>query len=83
MLRCPQLLSLDAWGFVGVESTKPLTGALLRRARSAAAACPERAISVVEAHDVKARREPDVVPEAAPDRADSFTWQITGTPTPP
>lgn len=83
VLRCPQVLSLDAWGFVGVEATAPLTGAVLRRARSAAAACPERALDVVDVRNAKALTEPDVVPTSTSDRADSFTWQVTGTPTRP
>lgn len=83
VLRCPQALSLDAWGYVGVESTEPLTGAVLRRAQSAAAACPEGALAVVEVRDAKAPTGPDVVPTESPDRADSFTWRVTGTPTRP
>jgi ferredoxin len=50
VLRSPNLLTLDAWGFVGVEATEPLSGRDLRRARSAAAACPERALSLVPVH---------------------------------
>jgi ferredoxin len=47
VLRSPDLLTLDAWGFVGVDSDEPLTGRDLRRAKSAVAACPERALSLV------------------------------------
>jgi ferredoxin len=50
VLRSPDLLTLDAWGFVGVEETEPLSGRDLRRARSAVAACPERALSLVPVH---------------------------------
>jgi ferredoxin len=52
VLRCPDLLTLDAWGFVGIDTDEPVTGRDLRRARSAAAACPERALSVVSV-DIK------------------------------
>jgi ferredoxin len=48
VLRSPDLLTLDAWGFVGVEATELLSGRDLRRARSAIAACPERALSLVD-----------------------------------
>jgi ferredoxin len=50
VLRSPDLLTLDAWGFVGVDSDEPLSGRDLRKARSAAAACPERALSLVDVH---------------------------------
>ena len=50
VLRAPHLLTLDAWGFVGVETTEALSGRDLRQARSAAAACPERALSLMEVH---------------------------------
>jgi ferredoxin len=50
VLRAPDLLTLDAWGFVGVETTEALSGRDLRRARVAVAACPERALSMVEVH---------------------------------
>jgi ferredoxin len=49
VLRAPDLLTLDAWGFVGVETAEALSGRDLRRARGAAAACPERALSLVQA----------------------------------
>ena len=52
VLRSPDLLTLDAWGFVGVETTEPLSGRDLRKARSAAAACPERALSLVDVQGV-------------------------------
>lgn len=80
VLRCPQVFSLDAWGFVGLESAEPLSGPVLRKARSAAAACPERALSIVEARDAKAPRGADVVPMTASESAHSSTWQITGLP---
>jgi ferredoxin len=50
VLRAPDLLTLDAWGFVGLETTETLSGRDLRRARGAVAACPERALSLVEVH---------------------------------
>jgi len=49
VLRAPDLLTLDAWGFVGVETSETLSGRDLRRAGSAVAACPERALSLTEA----------------------------------
>ncbi len=48
VLRAPDLLTLDAWGFVGVETAEALSGRDLRRAASAVAACPERALSLVQ-----------------------------------
>ncbi|HZV25076.1 MAG TPA: ferredoxin [Acidothermaceae bacterium] len=50
VLRAPELLTLDAWGFVGVEAAQMLSGRDLRRAASAVAACPERALSLERAH---------------------------------
>jgi len=50
VLRAPDLLTLDAWGFVGVETAEALSGRDLRRAASAVAACPERALSLVQVH---------------------------------
>jgi ferredoxin len=47
-LRCPDLLTLDAWGFVGVDTAAVVTGRDLRRAKSAVAACPEHALSLTE-----------------------------------
>jgi len=51
VLRAPDLLTLDAWGFVGVETAEALSGRDLRRAASAVAACPERALSLVHVPD--------------------------------
>ena len=48
VLRCPDLLSLDAWGFVGVDTNDPLSGRDLRRAQSAVAACPEKALTLLD-----------------------------------
>ncbi len=48
VLRAPDLLTLDAWGFVGVETAEALSGRDLRRAASAVAACPERALSLAQ-----------------------------------
>ncbi len=78
VLRCPDLLSLDTWGYVGVENTGPLTGTALRRARSAAAACPERALAIVEVRDSGSHRKSDVVSAAGPERAHSSTWHTAG-----
>ena len=46
-LRCPELITLDRWGYAGVDAGAVATGRMLRRARLAAAACPERAITLV------------------------------------
>jgi len=47
-LRCPELVSLDQWGFARVEG-KTVTGrGAVRRARRAVASCPARALSVLE-----------------------------------
>lgn len=48
VLRCPDLLTLDAWGFVGVDSKEPLSDRDLRRAQSAVAACPEKALALID-----------------------------------
>jgi len=47
VLRCPDLLTLDAWGFVGVDTFEPLSGRDLRRAQNAVAACPEKALALL------------------------------------
>ncbi len=47
-LRCPELVSLDQWGFARVEG-KTVTGrSAVRRARRAVASCPAQALSVLE-----------------------------------
>ena len=45
-LHCPDLVTLDEWGYAGVERTVIDSRALMRRARRAVAACPERALSL-------------------------------------
>ncbi len=67
VLRCPERFSLDPFGFVGVDDDTPLTGRELRRARSAAAACPEGALTFVDAAATNS-------PAPTPKQADSSTW---------
>ena len=45
-LHCPDLVTLDEWGYAGVERSVIESRALMRRARRAVAACPERALSL-------------------------------------
>jgi ferredoxin len=47
VLRCPELITLDEWGYAGVDSGAVPDARVLRRARRAAAACPARALSFV------------------------------------
>jgi ferredoxin len=46
VLRCPELLSLDEWGYAGAADNDESDAKVFRRARRAAAACPEGAISI-------------------------------------
>ncbi|HUY21588.1 MAG TPA: ferredoxin [Acidimicrobiales bacterium] len=46
-LRCPELVTLDEWGYAGVDPGTVPDGRVLRRARRAAAACPAQALSFV------------------------------------
>ncbi len=46
-LRCPELVTLDEWGFAAVEDGVVTEGGVLRRARRAVAACPRRALTLV------------------------------------
>jgi ferredoxin len=46
VLHCPDLVTLDEWGYAGVEKELIGTAAQLRRARRAVAACPERALAL-------------------------------------
>ncbi len=46
VLHCPDLVTLDEWGYAGVEKDLIGTAAQLRRARRAVAACPERALAL-------------------------------------
>ncbi len=45
-LRCPELVSLDQWGYAAVPDGAIATPRTLRRARRAAAACPAGALRV-------------------------------------
>ncbi|MDA8268206.1 MAG: ferredoxin [Actinomycetota bacterium] len=49
VLRCPELVSLDRFGFAAVDGAVIAAAAVLRRARRAVAACPEGALAIVEA----------------------------------
>ena len=46
VLHCPDLVTLDEWGYAGVERAVIDSHALMRRARRAVAACPERALAL-------------------------------------
>jgi ferredoxin len=45
-LRCPELISLDEWGYAHVAMTRVDSERLATRARRAAAACPVGALRV-------------------------------------
>jgi len=70
VLRCPERLALDSFGFVGIEDDAPLVGKDLRKARSAAAACPEGALSVLP---IEQRPHVEARPAAA-GQAHSLSW---------
>ena len=55
-LLAPGLVSLDPWGYAHVSSDAVAGRRALRTARRAAAACPARALLVVEAADGAALR---------------------------
>ena len=46
-LLCPELVTLDRWGFAGVRSGPIVGRTLLRQARRAVSACPEQALALV------------------------------------
>jgi ferredoxin len=46
VLHCPDLVTLDEWGYAGVEKDLIDTAALMRRACRAVAACPEKALAL-------------------------------------
>ena len=46
-LRCPELITLDEWGFAGAERGAVPDQRVLRRARRAVAACPCQALTLV------------------------------------
>lgn len=45
-LLCPELISLDEWGFPVLENTPIETKSLARAARRAVRACPARALQL-------------------------------------
>lgn len=46
VLHCPDLVTLDEWGFAGVDKTPVSQRGVLRRARRAVRACPEGALAL-------------------------------------
>jgi len=48
VLRCPELVTLDEWGFAGAERGETSDARIVRRARRAVAACPRHALSLIE-----------------------------------
>jgi len=46
VLHCPDLVTLDEWGYAGVEKNLIDTPAQMRRARRAVAACPGKALAL-------------------------------------
>jgi len=46
-LRCPELISLDEWGYAQVDPVPAPTVAIAARARWAARACPVGALTVL------------------------------------
>ena len=46
-LRCPDLISLDEWGYAVVDPS-PVSGTTAARARRAVRACPAGALTLVE-----------------------------------
>lgn len=46
-LLCPERISLDEWGHATVDATVITERAVLRHARRAVGACPERALQLV------------------------------------
>jgi ferredoxin len=57
-LRCPERVSLDEWGYASVDASPFAEGPTMRRARLAAATCPEHALSLVESRDTRQRGRP-------------------------
>jgi ferredoxin len=45
-LQCPELISLDEWGYAHLESSSVTTASIAARARRAVRACPAGAITV-------------------------------------
>ena len=56
VLHCPDLVTLDEWGYGGVDKNLIDSPAQMRRARCAVAACPERALAL---RPVEELRDPD------------------------
>ena len=46
-LRCPELISLDEWGYATVDPSPAPTRSIAARARRAARACPAGAITAM------------------------------------
>ncbi len=47
VLRCPDLISLDEWGYARVDPTPTASAMTTRRARRAVLACPANALLMV------------------------------------
>jgi ferredoxin len=63
VLRCPEMISLDEWGYAKVEPDAVTDTRILRRARRAVAACPSRALTLVT---VRSRPGEAAAPHLAP-----------------
>ena len=50
-LRCPELISLDEWGYAHVSTKLVTSDRLAAQARRAAAACPAGALRLVPKRD--------------------------------
>jgi ferredoxin len=88
-LRCPELVTLDEWGYAAVEEGAVTSAPTLRRARRALSACPERALTLVKTGPVRAptHETNGHVPgipalgtvatyKQAPGRAESVSWRV-------
>jgi len=64
-LRCPELVSLDEWGYAAIGDGTVADTSTLRRARRAMAACPERALTLVNVAPRGARPAPHLAPVSA------------------
>ena len=47
-LQCPELISLDEWGYAHIRSTRTSSPEVATRARRAVRACPNNALKAVE-----------------------------------
>ena len=78
-LVCPELITLDEYGYAGVDAGAVPDARVMRRARRAVAACPERALSLVAVRPPQPA-DPRLVtagPAAAPAPADRHAARPT------